>query len=115
LVSYFRIHITPRFFSHSDIRIATLIVLGGFGLICVFGVNESAGVAAVICGAHLAILAILVVWGFIYGIQDGFHTFNENMHTHFPDVIDSTGEVLGRRSPAAALFFGYCSALLGEC
>lgn len=99
---------------HADIRIATLIVLGGFGCVTICGVGESAGVAAMLVGVHTTILTVLIIWGFIYGVQDNFQIFSDNMFSHFPDVVDSTGLVLAHRSPGAALYFGYCSALLGE-
>lgn len=88
-------------------------MLGAFGCITICGVGESSQVAAAMFCTHVALLTVLIVWGFAYGIQDNFTIFTENMYSHVPDVVDSTGQLLAHRNPGAALYFGYCSALLG--
>jgi hypothetical protein len=64
-----------------DIRAATLVILAGFGAVTICGVGESAGVAAALLATHMAVLMVLIIWGFIYGIQDGFSTFHDNMYS----------------------------------
>jgi amino acid transporter len=53
------------------------------------------------------------MWGFIYGCQDNFNIYQANINYPFPDVVNSDGVVLARRNAGAAIYFGYCSALLG--
>ena len=96
-----------------DIRGATLIVLALFGCITICGVGESATVATILVGVHMLVLLILIFWGFAYGIQDNFQVFHDNIYSHFPPVVDSAGTTLAERSPGAALYFGYSSAMLG--
>ena len=58
-------------------------------------------------------LTLLIVWGFAYGCQDNFSLFTRNLRTPVPTVYDSSDKLLAQRSPAAAIFFGYSSGLLG--
>jgi hypothetical protein len=49
--------------------------------VTICGVGESAGVAAALLATHMAVLMVLIIWGFIHGIQDGFSTFHDNMYS----------------------------------
>ncbi len=62
---------------------------------------------------HVILLTVLIIWGFIYGCQDNFQIFIANLNALYPDIVTSTGEVIARNSAGMALYFGYCSALLG--
>lgn len=84
-----------------------------FGVLTIGGVGESANVAFCIFIVHMTVLTVLILWCFSYGIQDNFEIFKENTHTEYPDIISSSGTTLAKASAGSALFFGYCSALLG--
>ena len=87
------------------------MVLVVFGCICCFGVSESSKVAGCMFGFHMLIITILIIWAFIYGCQDNFHTFNQNYNEPLPDIHVGSGVI--SNSYIAAIYFGYCSALLG--
>ena len=98
----------------SDIQIATLVVLAVFAGVTICGVGESASVAAVMFTAHVAILTVLIIWGFVYGVQNEMSIFSANMYAPFPAVVTTSGTLLAKHNAGAAIYFGYCSALLGE-
>lgn len=58
-------------------------------------------------------LSLLITWGFAYGCSDGFNVFTSNLLTPVPEITNSSGALIARRSPVAAIYFGYCSGLLG--
>jgi amino acid transporter len=101
-------------FKTPDVRAFTIIILGAFGAVTICGVGESASVAMVMFVTHVILLTVLIIWGFIYGCQDNFTIFVANLNAPYPDIVTSTGEVLAKNSAGMALYFGYCSALLGE-
>lgn len=91
----------------------TIVILVAFGCVCICGVGESSRVSCSMFLLHMAILTILILWGFIHGCQNKFALFKDNFNTQFPVIADSEGSVLAHNSWIGALFFGYCSALLG--
>ena len=99
--------------SGANIQILTVVLILLFMAISLTGVKESSAVSATIFLLHMTIMAILIIWAFIYGIQDNFETFHANLSSPLPDVVSSSGSVLAHRSVIGALFYGYCSALLG--
>jgi amino acid transporter len=98
-----------------DVRGGTIICLAFFLMVTSFGVKESANVSFVLLAFHLAIMTLLMVWGFAHGCADGFQTFKENMYTPQKTIVDQDGKVLVSESykVIGAIFYGYCSALLG--
>lgn len=97
----------------ADIRGFTILVLSVFAVIVICGVGESSYVSMVMFVIHIGILSLLIIWGFAYGCQDNFQVFKDNMNTPYPDIYSSSGQLLARNSGLAAVFFGYCTALLG--
>jgi amino acid transporter len=81
--------------------------------ISISGVHESTIIASGIFVLHLAIMTLVIVWGFVYGFQNNFSILFQNMHTNAPLISTTSGNYISRRNPAAALYFGYCSGLLG--
>ena len=96
-----------------DVRGFTVLVLAVFTCITICGVKESSIVTLFLFSVHICVITILVLWGFIYGIQDGFSVFTDNMLAPQPIVISTSGMVLGERSVFSSIIFGYSSALLG--
>lgn len=89
------------------------MVLLGFGAVCICGVGESAWVACVLVVCHVSLLTVLILWGFAYGCEDGFATLSANYSQPFPTIRDGNGAHLASRNAGAALYFGYCTGLLG--
>ena len=96
-----------------DIRLFTVLILLFFGALTICGVKESATVTLCMFTLHIFTLTLLIVWGFVYGCQDKFSLFSQNVRTPVPEIRSATGVVLGRRSPGAAVYLGYSSGLLG--
>lgn len=96
-----------------DMRLFTCVIILVFAIVALCGVGESAAVATPILLTHIAIVTLLIVWGFAYGIQDGFSIFYHNTETEFPTIVNSSGHTLAHRSGIGAMYFGYCSGLLG--
>eukprot|EP01040_Poterioochromonas_malhamensis_P024545 gene24545-30389_t len=94
-------------------RLFTCVIILVFAVVALCGVGESAAVATPILLTHIAIVTLLIVWGFVYGIQDGFSIFYHNTQTEYPTIINSSGHTLAHRSGIGAMYFGYCSGLLG--
>lgn len=87
-----------------------LVVFAGITL-C--GVKESSTATLFLFSLHFITISVLVGWGFLYGIFDGFMIFKGNMNTSLPDIVSSEGHSLASNSIAASIYFGYASALLG--
>jgi amino acid transporter len=96
-----------------DIRLITVLILLLFGVVTICGVKESSFVTCSMFTIHMVTLTLLIVWGFAHGIQDNFSLFSANLHTPVPTIHSTSGTLLGHRNPAAAIFFGYSSGLLG--
>lgn len=88
------------------------MILVTFTAITLCGVKESSTATLVLFSLHFGTVVALVVWGFVYGCLDSFTIFTDNIFSPLPEVRSSTGMALGRNA-AAAIFFGYASALLG--
>jgi amino acid transporter len=96
-----------------DIRSFTILILAVFACVTICGVGESSYVACMMFVMHCLVLTILILWGFVYGCQDNFQIFHDNLVSPYPDVVNSSGRMLANSNAVACLFFGYCSALLG--
>eukprot|EP01039_Chlorochromonas_danica_P009568 gene9568-10575_t len=96
-----------------QVRLITVLILIAFCVLTCFGVGESANVGFAMFTLHMTTLTILIIWGFIYGVQDNFSTFHDNINTPYPTISSSSGNELASNSGIASLYFGYCSALLG--
>ncbi len=89
------------------------MILIGFALLTSCGAGESAAVSMVMFVGHTTVLILLIIWGFAYGIQDNFQIFRDNLHTDYPTIISSSGQVIGSNSGIASIFCGYSIGLLG--
>ena len=85
------------------ILLGTIGVLVLFMLLSIAGITESATVATVIFLAHLAIMLLLVLGGTWYVLGHGFSVFSMNWQMPLP-----SGHGI-----AAAIFFGFSTAMLG--
>jgi amino acid transporter len=83
------------------VREATIALLALFCFLTILGITDSAKVAIGIFLAHLGSLALLLIFGLVYLLQNGFDVFWENMHTPSPGGF------------GMALFFGFSAAMLG--
>ena len=81
----------------------TVIVLGIFALLNLWGIAESASVATVMFIVHVTALIVLIGWSLTFAIENKWAIFMDNINSPFPD--GATWSV--------ALYFGYSSALLG--
>lgn len=97
----------------SDIRSLTVAIIVIFALIALCGVKESSTVSFILFAVHITILILLVIWSLAYAIKDEFSIFHENINSPIPDIFSSDGTLLSKGNVPGALFFGYCSALLG--
>ena len=79
----------------------TVVLLGLFALLNIFGITESAAVALVIFVLHIATLVALVVTSSVYVYESGFRILLENWKHPPPGGLDR------------ALFFGFAAGLLG--
>eukprot|EP01033_Poteriospumella_lacustris_P001254 gene1254-915_t len=86
-----------------DMRLFTCVIILVFAVVALCGVGESAAVATPILLTHIAIVTLLIVWGFVYGIQDGFSIFYHNTQTEYPTIINSSGHTLAHRSGIGAM------------
>jgi amino acid transporter len=96
-----------------EVRLITVAILIFFCILTSFGVSDSANVALAMFSLHMMVLTLLIIWGFAYGIQDGFSLFQENISTPYPTIVSSSGTILAKNSGIASIYFGYSSALLG--
>lgn len=96
-----------------DVRLFSVLILLFFGVVTICGVKESAQVTCAMFLVHMFALTLLILWGFAHGCKDNFSLFSENLRTPVPTIYDSSNNLLARRNPAAAIFFGYSSGLLG--
>jgi amino acid transporter len=85
------------------ILLSTIGVLLLFMLLSIAGMSESSVVATVIFIAHLSIMLLLVLGGAWYVFSHGFTVFSLNWHAPLP----------GGHGIAAAIFFGFSTAMLG--
>ncbi|MGV9011132.1 MAG: APC family permease [Flavobacteriales bacterium] len=85
------------------VLIATVIVLSIFMLLSIAGMSESSVVAIVIFIAHLVTMGVLISASIWFVMQHGFDLFKLNWSMPLP----------GGRGIAAALFFGFSTAMLG--
>ena len=83
----------------------TIGLLGLFALLNLMGLTESANVALVIFIAHMTTLALLVIFCFIYMVENP-HVFSDNWNSSYWDEVSD-------RNFMAKFFFGFCSGLLG--
>lgn len=81
----------------------TIVVLGIFAALNLWGISESASVATVMFVVHVTALLILIVWSFAFAIKNKWEIFLDNCRAPFPSGA----------SWSVALYFGYSSALLG--
>ncbi len=80
---------------------ATIGLLALFMGLTILGISDSARVAIAIFFVHLATLALLLLVGAFFLLNNGFETFGANMQTPPPGGI------------VQALFFGFSAAMLG--
>lgn len=85
------------------VLLATVGVLGIFMLLSIAGMSESSVVAIIIFIAHLATMALLIGASIWFVTQNGFSLFKLNWSMPLPHG----------RGIAAALFFGFSTAMLG--
>ncbi|MBZ0204864.1 MAG: APC family permease [Flavobacteriales bacterium] len=85
------------------VLLATVVVLGIFMMLSIAGIGESSVVAIIIFIAHLATMALLIVASFWFVTQHGFSLVKMNLSAPLPHG----------RGIAAALFFGFSTAMLG--
>jgi amino acid transporter len=101
----------------------TVVLLGIFAVLNLFGIKDSANVAVCIFGVHMTIMVILIVDCIIYAVQDGFSILAHNYHirndvfipynsTYTPDPTDPANQMT-IYPLAKALVFGFSSAMLG--
>jgi amino acid transporter len=83
--------------------VATLVVLAIFMMLSIAGITESAVVAIIIFIAHLATMALLIGASFWFVLHNGFSLLHLNWSMPLPRGI----------GVAAALFFGFSTAMLG--
>lgn len=100
-------------FTLIDLMIGTIVILVVFAAITLCGVGESASVSMMIFVFHTAVLCLLIIWGFAYGIRDNFEIFNDNMQTDYPSIMTSSGSTLGKNNVGLAIFCGYSIGMLG--
>lgn len=93
-------HYAANVWPELDVFLATVLVLGGFAVLTVLGINESATVALGIFVIHLGTLMLLVV-GSGWAAGTDLSTFMANWQAGPP--VD----------PWPALFFGFAIAMLG--
>ena len=85
------------------VLIATVVVLSIFMLLSIAGMSESSVVAIIIFIAHLVTMGVLISASIWFVMQHGFALFKLNWSMPLP----------GGRGIAAALFFGFSTAMLG--
>ncbi|EGG16862.1 hypothetical protein DFA_07842 [Cavenderia fasciculata] len=102
------------------LHISTIALLGGFALLNLVGIGESAIVAFVIFVFHMITLGILVFGGFIALFAKGDYTvLKNNWHDITPpDVANSTFCQASNfqwisHDPAYNIYFGFGAAMLG--
>lgn len=95
-------HYLSAIFSSLHVTVATIVVLLLFTGLAIIGIGESATVAVIIFIVHLTALTLLVLVSAWFIIHNGFDLFRVNWHLPM-----ETGGV------KAALFFGFCVAMLG--
>ncbi len=95
------LHYAHHIFHATPIMIGTVVLLGLFAGLNILGITESAAVALVIFGLHIATLVLLTGSAALYVYRDGFSTLIDNWH----------------HPPAGgfqkALFFGFAAGMLG--
>jgi amino acid transporter len=84
------------------VLLATVGVLAVFMLLSIAGISESSVVATVIFIAHLGIMLLLLLGGAWWVLTHGFSRLSLNLHVP-----------LAHGGVAAALFFGFSTAMLG--
>ena len=87
-------------------------IMAVIALLCCLGVSESSKVSTALFTTHMILITILIICAFIYGCKDGFETFHSNLQEPLPDIYISSGTI--KNSYTAAIYFSYCSALLGK-
>lgn len=85
------------------VLIATVVVLSIFMLLSIAGMSESSVVAIIIFIAHLVTMGVLIFASIWFVMHHGFDLFKLNWSMPLP----------GGRGIAAALFFGFSTAMLG--
>ncbi|HQV39328.1 MAG: APC family permease [Flavobacteriales bacterium] len=85
------------------VLIATGVVLAIFMLLSIAGMTESSVVAIIIFIAHLVTMGLLICASIWFVTQHGLHLFSLNWSLPLPEG----------RGIAAALFFGFSTAMLG--
>jgi amino acid transporter len=98
-----------------SVRGTTLGILAVFASLAMLGVTESAAAAALLFAFHLCTMALLIVWALVWaGAVDGWATLVANVSAApLPAIVNSEGVTVSSGTFLGALFFGYCSALLG--
>lgn len=93
---------TKTLWTGLDVVLGTVVVVVAFGLIMLIGIRESAMLAIVIFGFHMATLLILIC----SSIAFAFHTSWENVYDHYVSLPGPT-------YPMSAILFGFSKAMLG--
>ena len=89
-----------------------MAVMSVIACLCCLGVSESSKVSVVLFSIHMLLITILILCSFVYGCRDQFRLFSQNMREPLPDIFVSSGTI--SNSYPAAIYFSYCSALLGK-
>ena len=79
----------------------------------ILGVKESSVACQILFSLHTFTLALFIIWAIVYGFQNSFETFHGNVHTPYPDILTTQGNLLQSGNFIGAIFYGYASSLLG--
>lgn len=90
----------------------TVVLLGFFMALTIWGVGESAVVALTMYTVHILTLAAVMIASIVFVIRDGGARLRANLDTPVPDVYAGDA-ILANGSWAACVFFGFASGLLG--
>lgn len=96
-----------------DLRAGTIVILGLFAVLTMFGVSDSSYVSFALFSCHVFMMSLLIVWSVAYGFHDNWQTFIDNTNAPYPDIYSSTDNLIAAGSAGAAIFYGFSAGLLG--
>jgi amino acid transporter len=88
--------------------LATIVLLGAFAVLTLFGIGESSVVAVAMFFLHCFTLIVLIIMSFVRAFQNNWGIFVDNLSAGFPEIAPNNSGSWGY-----ALFLGYAAALLG--
>ena len=95
----------------------TVLLLGLFAVLNLFGIKDSANVAVCIFIVHMSIMVMVIIDCFIFAVQDGFsllsHNYNIRDDPTVPCVDDCPQPAMVIYPLGQALVYGFSSAMLG--